>query len=491
MHTTDHIVIIGSGIGGLTAAIILAKLGYRVTVVEKNKVIGGLMRSYTRGGIECEVGVHYIGAMDTGQPLRQVFDFIGVSDRIPLIRMGNEGVVDKYILPDMVFDFPPGIDLFGENLHNAFPDEGRQIAEIIAVIRDAIPRLNNISIFVREETEFDFSRRLRSLNNYFNELGCSSKLRSILRVPLPLIGVGLDECPVYLWSSLIASYLISSWRLARGGAHMADTLADRLRELGGEIICNDGVSKIVVRDRTVHGVVLKSGKELASPAVIAAIHPKLMLGLLPDNSYKPSFKNRILSLQETPGIFATHVAVPENEFSYKPYNIFVPDDVLDLHSGITFFHIKKSPEPGWNTISIFKESPYENWRRWENTTSECRPAEYKKAKNREADILLDKASKILGPMHGACLVDSFTPLSLLDWTGSPLGGAYGVRRSVAQKFKTAALHRTPIAGLHAVGQSVFAPGILGTVMGTLRVLAPLVGRETLHQKFIDAGIEGI
>jgi len=69
----EKLVIIGSGIGGLSSAIILAGIGYDVTVVEKNRQPGGLLRSYTRDGIECEVGVHYLGSLDKGQVLRKFF----------------------------------------------------------------------------------------------------------------------------------------------------------------------------------------------------------------------------------------------------------------------------------------------------------------------------------------------------------------------------------------------------------------------------------
>ncbi len=491
MQSVDHIIVIGSGVGGMTAAVILSKLGYRVTVVEKNKFPGGLMRSYVRRGIECEVGVHYVGAMDSGQPLRQIFALLGISWRMQFLRMGDEGIVDKYILPEMIFDFPPGVDLFEENLHRAFPEENRQIAAIVAVIRGAIERLSRMSMLFEEKAEFNLSIELQSIETYFNKLGCSKELRRILSVPLAWLGVGPEECPLYLWSSSISSYLMSSWRPARGGTYLADTFANRLHELGGELICNDEVLKIIVRDHVVHGVVLKSGEELVSSMVIAAIHPKLMLKLLPDDSYKPSFKSRILSLQETPGIFATHVAVPEDKVPYRSYNTFVLNDVHALHGGVTFFNMNKSSKPGWNIISILEESPYEKWRRWENTPRDHRTDDYKEAKDREANILFDKASKVFGCMPGAYIVDSFTPLSFLDWMGSPEGGAYGVCRSVSQKFKTAAMHRTPIAGLHLVGQSVFAPGILGTALGTLRVLAPIIGYDVLHQEFIDSGVEGI
>ncbi|MBU4237562.1 MAG: NAD(P)/FAD-dependent oxidoreductase, partial [Proteobacteria bacterium] len=72
------VLIIGSGVGGLSTAIILAKLGFEVTVLEKNGQAGGVMRSYTRDGIECPVGVHYLGSLDQGQILRKFFDYLGV-----------------------------------------------------------------------------------------------------------------------------------------------------------------------------------------------------------------------------------------------------------------------------------------------------------------------------------------------------------------------------------------------------------------------------
>ena len=64
-----NIVIIGSGIGGLSAGIILSLLNFRVTVVEKNPLPGGLMRSYCRSEFDCPVGVHYVGALGEKEPL--------------------------------------------------------------------------------------------------------------------------------------------------------------------------------------------------------------------------------------------------------------------------------------------------------------------------------------------------------------------------------------------------------------------------------------
>ena len=65
-------VVIGSGIGGLTTAALLANLGWRVAVLEQHYTAGGNTHSYERAGYDWDVGVHYIGDMgsSTMTPMR-------------------------------------------------------------------------------------------------------------------------------------------------------------------------------------------------------------------------------------------------------------------------------------------------------------------------------------------------------------------------------------------------------------------------------------
>ena len=129
------VVVIGSGIGGLSTGILLAKAGFTVTVLEKNRQPGGMMRGYTRQGLECPVGVHYLGALGSGQILRRFFDFLDVSSEIELERMGRTGVIDRYIFDDLTFDLPEGMDAYEKNLRAAFPDEQHQITGIMQLLR--------------------------------------------------------------------------------------------------------------------------------------------------------------------------------------------------------------------------------------------------------------------------------------------------------------------------------------------------------------------
>ncbi len=105
------IIIIGAGIGGLSTGILLLLLGYRVTVVEKNSRPGGLMRSYLRGGVDCPVGVHYVGALGPSEPLGKMFHVLGISVEDLFYPMGSSGLVDRYRFDDFVFDMPLAVGM--------------------------------------------------------------------------------------------------------------------------------------------------------------------------------------------------------------------------------------------------------------------------------------------------------------------------------------------------------------------------------------------
>ncbi|MFA6413915.1 MAG: NAD(P)-binding protein, partial [Syntrophales bacterium] len=193
---SGQVLIIGSGIGGLTAGIILAQLQLPVTVVERNPQPGGLMRSYRRSGIDCPVGVHYLGALDRGQVLRRLWDALGVTPLIPLKRMGAEGIIDRYIFDDFEFNLPSGIDPFEENLRRTFPEEQRQITTIMADLRETSRALSTFD-FLLSPTLSDLSpERFKSMGDCLSRLGCSIRLTAVLGVPAELIGIPLRDCPV-------------------------------------------------------------------------------------------------------------------------------------------------------------------------------------------------------------------------------------------------------------------------------------------------------
>lgn len=477
------VLIIGSGIGGLSTAIILARLGFEVTVLEKNSQPGGLLRSYRRNGIECAVGVHYLGSLDQGQVLRRFFDYLGVSDAIPVSRMGENGIIDRYLFDGAgdqptSFDLPPGMDGFEENLKQTFPDEREKIKKIVAPIRKAAAQLHALDLLYARTNDFSLLDQSRPLGKILDDLGCSPGLRSVLAVPSCWIGVPLSECPAYYHNMALASYVSSSYRLQGSGAQMADALAGRLRALGGRIVTGADVRAIQVASRVVTGLQLASGEWLSGSTVIGAVHPKRVLQMLPEGAVKPSYRQRISGLKDTHGIFSVHAGLDGDSHPEIPYNVFkIERDDEGNVPDLKYYQIRNSEREGVSLLSILTSGRDELWAPWGETKSGRRGNDYLEAKEQHARQLIREAEGLFGSFKGLKILDAYTPLTMRDWVNSPGGSAYGVLRSSSQTLATALLNRTSVQGLYLAGQNVMAPGIIGTIMGSFSTVKLILGAE--------------
>ncbi len=485
---SQQVLVVGSGVGGLSTAIILAGLGYNVTVLEKNRQAGGMLRSYTRSGMDCETGVHYLGSLDKGQVLRKFFDYLGVSDSIPVSRMGQDGVVDRYLFNcssshPFQFDLPAGFNAYEQSLKKAFPAEEKIIEKIVLSLRRTADQLHGLDHLYAEDNDFSLLDQADSYGDILDKSGCSPGLRSVLAIPSSWIGVPISDCPIYYHHMALASYLSSSWRLEQSGADMADVLTERLKELGGKIITDAEVNRIKVHSRVVEGVGLRSGECLAGSLVIAAVHPQQVLTMLPEGAVKPSYRNRITKIKNTHSIFSVHVRLDSSAHPEVPHNIFqVRTDAQGNIEDLSYYQFRKGRNENSTLLSILTSGSNELWAGWKDTQTGRRGEEYLLAKNRHALKLVKEAEKLFGSLKGLELLDVSTPLTIRDWVNSPDGSAYGVLRSSVQTLSTALLNRTAVQGLYLAGQSVLAPGVIGTIMGSFSTVKLILGAEVFRRK---------
>ncbi|MEE9913383.1 MAG: NAD(P)/FAD-dependent oxidoreductase [Deltaproteobacteria bacterium] len=482
--TGENIVIIGSGVGGLSTGILLALLNFRVTVVEKNHEPGGLMRSYTRRGIDCPVGVHYVGALDQSEPLGKMFHILGIPVEDLFYRMGNPAVTDRYIFDDFVFDLPTGLAAYEKNLREACPADNAALDALMRSLREIAGRMLATSFFLNQGDPFQNVDYFRPMGDVLDELAASPRLRAILAVPCQLIGVQLNDCPVIFHHMVAAGYLFSSWRLKDGGSRMADVFAARFAGLGGRLVLNSAVRTINLRQGKVAGVSLATGGDLPADAVVAAIHPKALLGLLPENALRASLRERILTLTETDGVIAVQAALDAESHAALDHNIYRLhcNEQGFIEDGI-FYQIRKSNQPGTHLLSIITRSLYGEWSRWENTVSGRRGADYEEKKQYMARDLLNKAEALFGPLKNLRVLDVFTPLTLRDYMNCPEGSCYGVLRCARQLLKIASLNNLPIGGLCLAGQNAMAPGVLGSILGSFSAVRQLAGDERFAREF--------
>jgi all-trans-retinol 13,14-reductase len=476
--------IIGAGIGGLSAGIILSLLHLRVAIIEKNPLPGGLMRSYRREGLDCPVGVHYFGSFGEGEPVRMICDYLGVTGGIAAERMGRGGPVDRYLFDDFTFDLPEGLDAFAASLEQAFPDERQPISTIIRNLRTTADVQNSFA-FLSPSPPFLDGKLFAPLGAYLAGMNCSPGLRNVLGVAARWVGMSEDECPVFYHHFALASYLLSSWRLRASGSDLAEAFVARFEALGGTLICGDPVTAILASGAAIEGVRLASGRVLDASRLVAAIHPKAVLEMLPEGSVKPRHARRIEALAETEGLFAVSAALDAGTHPALPHNIFRlhADREGALADGV-FYQLRDGRE-GRNLLVIITRSPYPEWSRWEDTTTGRRGPAYAEAKAGRAERLLRDAEGIFGSLADAKVLDAYTPLSLRDWVGSPNGAPYGIMRSMRQLPVAAALSRVMPAGLYFAGQNALSPGVLGTLLGSLQVARQVLGPDRFASEVFE------
>src|SRR5688572_21428425 len=133
MERFDSIVI-GSGAGGLAAAICLARAGQKVLVLEQHDVPGGWCHSFQLKGQRFSPGVHYIGLLDQGESTNKLYEGLGVANDLVFFRMNKHGYEHCWIEGEKI-DMPAGIDALQERLSNRFPAERVGLKKYLNLVR--------------------------------------------------------------------------------------------------------------------------------------------------------------------------------------------------------------------------------------------------------------------------------------------------------------------------------------------------------------------
>jgi phytoene dehydrogenase-like protein len=473
----SDVVVIGSGFGGLATAIVLARLGRKVTVVEGASQPGGCLRSYAREGVDCPVGVHYFGSAAPGELLGDFIDILGVRDALKLRRMGQSGVIDRFIFDDEVFDLPDTAEKLEAFLSRRFASAPDAVAFVMHVCRTAMATL-------RTDTANTTQPALpitRTAFDVLTENRLPDRLMDFLALQGFLLGLDLSVCPAAFLLVATASLLMSAWELGCTGVEMANALVGSAVAAGVKIITGDGAAAILVGSHGASGVRLQSGSTVEADLVIAAIHPKLMVDMLPSEALPSDYRDGIGKLHETGGMLCAVALLDEATHPAHDFNVYRVRGTPRLGLEGCYGQFRPSGQPGLTRLVALTESPYPSWAEWHDTESGRRGLEYRAEKMRRAQQLLADLSAATGPLHGARIVDVWTPLTMRDWVMAPQGCTYGVKHSIRDGLDYLSLSRPPLERLFLTGQNALAPGLLGTAMGILRVASAVAGRQAVGE----------
>lgn len=499
MNTTYDILIVGSGLGGLASAVILAKEGYSVCVLEKNNQFGGNLQTFVRDKTIFDTGVHYIGGLDKGQNLYRYFDYLGILPEIKLSRMDLDAY--DYISfgdDEKAYPHAQGYANFSAQLATYFPDERDAIEKYCAKIQEvcaSFPLYN-----LEEGAPYDLKVLTLNLKDYLDSITGNEQLKAVL-VGSNLLYVGDGATtPFYVHALSVNSYIQSAWRCIRGGSQISKALVKQLRKYGGTIFRRTEVRSFVYEKEQLIGVKTTDGTIFKAQQFISNIDLNATIRLAGDVIYKKPFRKRVENLKDTPSSFSIHLVFKPNSFPYLNHNIYhfkSLDDVWTAHESdrenwpkVFMASMGLSEEnPSYaESMSVMTYMDFDWVKEWENTVNTVvdendRGEAYEQFKAHYTEILLQEVERkfptIRESIHS---IHATTPLTYRDYIGGRGGNMYGFRKDAAEPMKTFISPRTKIPNLFVTGQSVNMHGLMGVTIGAVNTCSEIIGRTALLQK---------
>lgn len=503
MNQHYDIIIIGSGMGGLTSAVILAKEGYRVCVLEKNNQYGGCLQTFSRDKTIFDTGVHYIGSLGKGENLYNYFKYLGIMEELKIAPM-NADAFDKISFGEEPIAYPiaQGYDKFVEELSRYFPDEKRALTDYskrIQEICNTFALYDIVKIDADNEVGYNMEYFSQSVKEFLDSITDNEDLKCVLAGNNLLYAGNAYTTPIYVHALTVNSYIQSAWRCMLGGSQISKLLVKQLRKYNGEIFKRQEVKQFIYEGEKPIGVTTIDGVNYYAKQFISNIDLNATIKLVGEGHFRKSFTNRIKELELTPSSFSVYIKFKPESFPYLNYNIYHFRDkksVWDASScqgkwpemymlsmGPSLSNREYADNLSILTYMSFKE--VEKWKETMNTivNENDRGTEYQAFKEEKIEQIIAEIEKKFPRIRTHIQsVYASTPLSYRDYIGSKNGNMYGFAKDADNPLKTFVYPNSKISNLYLTGQSINMHGILGTTIGAVATCAEIIGRKKLIQR---------
>ena len=491
-------VIIGSGLGGLSTGVILAKNGYEVTILERASQVGGCLQCFTRDGVKFETGMHFIGSLDDDQVLSHYFNYLEIKDKIQFNRLDPQAY-DVVSLQGERFAFPNGREAFVEQFAQRFPSQRENLKRYC----DLVEQVANLSPFRDLQHSVDESRFIddkllyQSLSEVIEQTITDPLLREVLVGNLSLYAAQKDKTPFATHAFIFDFYNKSAFRIVGGSDAIVKALREVLEQYGGTILTRHKVSRILVEGKKATGVMTENGETFTADIVISDVNPKQLIDLVEPKIFTEAYKSRIKNISDTISVFSLFLRFKEGAMPYINSNFygFHTDSPWKMGGTIDdtwpqgYLYMHHCHEPNPKTAKggvVLAYMSIDTVKQWSETTIGHRGKDYEQFKHEMAERLIDAVEQDF-PGFRESLADYYaaTPLTYRDYTLTPEGSIYGLAKNV-NNIADRVSYKTKVSNLLLVGQNINSHGMLGVLVGTMTVCQHLLGEEKVRQQMVEA-----
>ena len=510
-------IVIGSGIGGLTAAVLLGTHGgKRVLVLERHYEAGGFTHTFHRPGYRWDVGLHYIGQMqDESSPVRRAFDYVTAGG---VKWQAMPEVYDRAVIAGQTFEFAAGLEQFREGLKQAFPGEVRAIDRYIAAVQasnrmsglwyaeKAIP--GPIAAVVGGLMRAPYMRwARRSTREVLQGLTANRELIGVLTAQWGDYGLPPATSSFAIHATIVGHYWGGASYPVGGAGSIAEAMVPLIEANGGSVVTGAEVASVLLDGGRAVGARMSDGREFRAPLVLsnAGAANTFERLLPPELPALDSLRGQLRTLEPSTAHVSLYLGLSKSdaEMGLQGTNLWVypsfdhdanverfarefPQNEDAPFPGVYLsFPSAKDPDfarqfPGKSTVEAIAMLPYAAFAGWADTRWKRRGDEYGALKQRLSARLLAELERQVPAVAGnVAYAELSTPVSTRHFMNYGSGEIYGVAATPARYGLRALGARTPIRGLYLTGQDVTSLGVVGALFGGVVCVSAALGKNLM------------
>lgn len=496
-------IVIGSGPGGLTAAVALARAGQKVIVVEQHYLPGGWTHSFSLEGYRFSPGVHYIGDLHEGGGVRRMYEGLGLGRDLEFCELNPDGY-DHFLIAGERFDQPKGEARWRRRLVERFPHEAAGIARYFDTLNAIVADVKKCETLLELPQALTIPFRaptllrwgMRTLGDLLHACVEDPMLRAVLSAQVGDHGLAPSRVSLPIHASMVSHYHNGGFYPRGGAKRIPQAYIKELRRNGGEIRMRTRVKQILVEGDRAIGIEVEGGEKLWAKNVVCNADPAVTYGKLLPARYCERQARRAKKMEYSASLISIFAAVDMdlrgmgydsgNYWWYRTTGVndlyedmerWLPGEQVDgLFLTITTLKDPGHQKNGHHTLEMFTFVPYAPFERWRDSKQGERDAAYQHLKKELGDKMIDAAENVIpGLRRNLKFLAVGTPLTNDFYCETHRGASYGTNKTPWQLGPFSWSTRSPIENLHLCGASTISHGVAGASMSGLMAAQQVVG----------------